>query len=101
MVNEYWGLDIGGTKTAFLRGDAQGRVLSRREVPTQDYPHWQDLLEEMVPAKGSPLAIGVSCGSPLDSERGMILSPPNLPGWHHMGLQAATRLAHRAPQDPR
>ena len=86
MVNEYWGLDIGGTKTAFLRGDAQGRVLSRREVPTQDYPHWQDLLEEMVPAKGSPLAIGVSCGSPLDSERGMILSPPNLPGWDEVPI---------------
>lgn len=26
-------------------------------------------------------AIGISCGGPLDEERGMILSPPNLPGW--------------------
>jgi glucokinase len=26
-------------------------------------------------------AIGISCGGPLDQDRGIILSPPNLPGW--------------------
>jgi glucokinase len=26
-------------------------------------------------------AVGISCGGPLDSEKGLILSPPNLPGW--------------------
>ncbi|MBO9609488.1 MAG: ROK family protein [Paenibacillaceae bacterium] len=26
-------------------------------------------------------AIGISCGGPLDSTRGLVLSPPNLPGW--------------------
>lgn len=26
-------------------------------------------------------AAGVSCGGPLSSEKGLILSPPNLPGW--------------------
>jgi glucokinase len=26
-------------------------------------------------------ALGISCGGPLDSSRGLILSPPNLPGW--------------------
>jgi len=25
--------------------------------------------------------IGISCGGPLDSKKGMIYSPPNLPGW--------------------
>ena len=27
------------------------------------------------------MAIGISCGGPLDSKKGVILSPPNLPGW--------------------
>jgi len=31
--------------------------------------------------KYSVSSIGISCGSPLDSKRGIILSPPNLPGW--------------------
>jgi glucokinase len=26
-------------------------------------------------------ALGISCGGPLDSAKGLILSPPNLPGW--------------------
>jgi glucokinase len=26
-------------------------------------------------------SVGISCGGPLDSKRGVVLSPPNLPGW--------------------
>ena len=86
MGNEYWGIDIGGTKTAFIIGDAQGRVLSRQEVPTKQYSGWQDLMEALVPKQGHPLAVGVSCGSPLDSKLGMVLSPPNLPGWDEVPI---------------
>ena len=31
-------------------------------------------------------AIGISCGGPLDSKKGMILSPPNLPGWDRIPI---------------
>jgi glucokinase len=31
-------------------------------------------------------AVGVSIGGPLDAERGIILSPPNLPGWDRVFL---------------
>ena len=30
--------------------------------------------------------IGISCGGPLDSRRGTILSPPNLPGWDNVEI---------------
>jgi glucokinase len=26
-------------------------------------------------------SVGISCGGPLDGKKGMVLSPPNLPGW--------------------
>jgi glucokinase len=29
----------------------------------------------------TPIACGIACGGPLNSLEGMILSPPNLPGW--------------------
>ena len=79
-----WGLDIGGTKTAFLTGTTEGEVLSRTAVATADYPNWEAVLTAVLPEPGTmaaPEAIGVSCGGPLDSARGRILSPPNLPGW--------------------
>jgi glucokinase len=31
-------------------------------------------------------AIGISCGGPLDSSKGLIQSPPNLPGWDNIPI---------------
>jgi hypothetical protein len=31
-------------------------------------------------------AIGISCGGPLDAQQGLILSPPNLPGWDEIAI---------------
>ncbi len=30
--------------------------------------------------------IGISCGGPLDSKKGIIYSPPNLPGWDNVPI---------------
>ena len=39
-------------------------------------------IEEMKPFS----SIGISCGGPLDEERGIIMSPPNLPGWDNIPI---------------
>ncbi len=84
------GLDIGGTKCAVClgRSDADGvTLLAERRFPTPATPSATlaalgDALAELSAEHAGPLAaIGVSCGGPLDSARGLILSPPNLPGW--------------------
>ena len=87
------GIDIGGTKCALSVGDCTAdsvRILHREEFPTAGKT-WQETLEEFarrIPGAlqaASPdsafFTIGISCGGPLDSRRGVILSPPNLPGW--------------------
>ncbi len=86
------GFDIGGTKSAVILAEVKGETidfLGRYEMKTER--HWRSVLDElsmkakeMISSKGlanEPLQIGVSCGGPLDAERGQILSPPNLPGW--------------------
>ncbi len=85
------GIDIGGTKCAISAGescDGALRILSREEFPTAGLP-WRKVLEEFA-ARVEKLmglrhaalsSIGISCGGPLDSRRGVIMSPPNLPGW--------------------
>lgn len=90
MSARYLGLDIGGTKCAIVSGTEKSEILSRCEVKTADYPNWQALIDALLehcPA-GRFDAIGVSCGGPLDSARGMILSPPNLPGWDEVPIVA-------------
>ena len=41
----------------------------------------EDVRDCMAHAPDRPVGIGISCGGPLDSRTGRILSPPNLPGW--------------------
>lgn len=89
------GIDIGGTKCAVSLGcaDETGTitVLERRAFPTiaeQPYMVLKELagmLKEMLLKKSDSAisldAIGISCGGPLDTKKGLVLSPPNLPGW--------------------
>lgn len=95
------GLDIGGTKCAISTGECEGgaiKILSREEFPTAGLS-WRQVLDEFakriekllnsqLTTHNSQLptlsSIGISCGGPLDSRRGVIMSPPNLPGWDNV-----------------
>ena len=96
-----WGLDIGGTKTALCAANEAGEILARRQLPTRDFPGWEALLETLIAwgreSLPAPQAVGVSCGGPLDSQRGLILSPPNLPGWDEVPITAWLRQRTGAP----
>lgn len=87
------GLDIGGTKCAVSLGETDGeniRILDRKEYPTAGFP--RDVLELFVPhieeykKRYGADCVGISCGGPLDSEKGIILTPPNLPKWHYFDV---------------
>ncbi|MCQ2430060.1 MAG: ROK family protein [Clostridia bacterium] len=85
----YLGIDIGGTKCAVIHGDGDGHVLSKRRFPTTDCTQTvaaildtaRDMIAEAKRAGQPVSAVGISCGSPMDSRRGIIKEPPNLPGW--------------------
>ncbi len=94
----YLGLDIGGTKCAVLAADAAGRILHREVYATQ--PPMQMLPQLFQTAKGWNLPFevaGISCGGPLSEKEGVILSPPNLPGWDAVEIVAAIQNAFGIP----
>jgi len=76
------GIDIGGTKCAVsvLR---DGVVQEVARFATQDFAatfrRWREEVQQLAP--GPEVVFGISCGGPLDAKRGIILCPPNLPGW--------------------
>lgn len=89
------GLDIGGTKTAVVLGDAAGRVAARRAMASPLALGPGAMIAQIVAAArallaegghDAPRAVGVSIGGPLDSEAGRILGPPHLPGWDDVPL---------------
>ena len=96
----YIGLDIGGTKCAVCIGEVQngnltlidkekfatGKGRDPHEVMGELYTHAVSLLEKHTMTFADIAGIGISCGGPLDANRGIILSPPNLPGWDHIEI---------------
>jgi glucokinase len=101
------GVDIGGTKSAVSVGltDADTiHILGKIRFPTPNTPQATlraviDSIDTLL-ADHSPLsleAIGISCGGPLDSRGGVILSPPNLPGWDRIDVISPLRDRFRIP----
>jgi len=93
------GIDVGGTKTAVVLGDDTGRIHDRTEFATAPQrgleaalhdicTHAEQLRQRAVQQSRAPQVASVSIGGPLDIERGIVLSPPNLPGWDRVPLRS-------------
>jgi glucokinase len=97
MKKHIIGIDVGGTKCAISYGlyDGENIELVAKEKIKTGKP--QDTLLELKALIDKILAahnlvasdissMGISCGGPLDSHKGVILSPPNLPGWDEIAI---------------
>ncbi|MBQ4605969.1 MAG: ROK family protein [Clostridia bacterium] len=98
----YLGIDIGGTKCALVLGKKDGTIVRKVKFETKDVnTTLSQIIESAVglcQASPEPVeSIGVSCGGPLDSGKGVILSPPNLPGWDHIEINRLLREATGVP----
>lgn len=94
------GIDIGGTKCAVSIGVLREEafvcdILYKERFPTPKEPRQAvellvATLQRMAAAHREVTlsAIGVSCGSPLDSARGLVQCPPNLPNWDNIAVTA-------------
>lgn len=87
------GVDIGGTKTSVSIGSLDGTLLAKKAFPTKGSAQsvvaaCYSVIEELLESQNvsNPLCIGISCGGPLDSDKGLIQSPPNLPGWDNIPI---------------
>lgn len=84
----YIGLDIGGTKCAATLGTLNGEpvvtdkeyFLTAGQKPEIILERFASFIEKH--RKNYEIGgIGISCGGPLDSRRGIIMRPPSLPLW--------------------
>ena len=97
MKTNIIGVDVGGTKCAVTYGQKEGFELHIREkirFATTDVDETianivravDDVMRKNGLTAGNTAAIGVSCGGPLDSRTGVVMSPPNLPGWDNIPI---------------
>ena len=79
--------------SAAVVGSADGQILERTQWPSQSSRGPQPMLDDLCPCRAliaahpQIVAVGASIGGPLDAEQGIILSPPNLPGWDNIPLR--------------
>lgn len=101
-------MDIGGTKIAVAVGERGGAVRARRRRltdpsgrPAEDLARIADDVREAVAEAGLTLAdvgaVGVTAPGPLDADAGVVLLPPNLPGWRDVAVVARLREALGVP----
>lgn len=97
MEENIFGIDIGGTKCVVTYGIKNGEqlqlvdeqrflTLKVDETIKKIISTLEALMgkHKLLPAQVA--AIGISCGGPLDSHKGLIMSPPNLPGWDNIPI---------------
>ena len=97
MKENILGVDIGGTKCALTYGQKDGSELHVVEKIRFATTQVDETIAEIVSGidrlmekhglvPGNTQAIGISCGGPLDSRTGVVMSPPNLPGWNNVPI---------------
>lgn len=94
------GFDIGGTKLAVcLAKEEKGQITVLDKVKGATPKGVEESLNQLMRGmdllldraglgKTDICGIGISCGGPLDGKKGLILSPPNLPGWDRIPITA-------------
>ncbi len=99
------GFDIGGTKCAVILGkdyvpdDINTLIIDKMSFPTNVERGYEAILKEMLETADNILnkhnitepskvlcGIGISCGGPLNSKKGTINCPPNLPDWDNVPI---------------
>lgn len=87
------GVDVGGTKIAAAMVEPDGSINRRFRTETRAVEGPDKVIEricqgiEQVMGEEKVDGIGIACPGPLDARTGVILSPPNLPGWDRIPLK--------------
>lgn len=89
------GFDIGGTKCAVLTAEIIGdeiKIGAKEKIATDLKIKPEEMIDRLIALADricggeKPERIGISCGGPLDAQKGIIISPPNLSGWTNVPI---------------
>jgi glucokinase len=90
------GIDIGGTKVAGGLVTLRGRLVKSLTVPTEarggfksSFGQIRRVIERLIKQAGGKetiAGIGMCAPGPLNQATGLVLNPPNLPGWRNVPL---------------
>ena len=89
------GFDIGGTKCAVITAEIKNEeitIIRKEKLPTDLTVSPEEMIDRLMKIADEMTednaisSVGISCGGPLDSKNGIIISPPNLIGWENVNI---------------
>ena len=90
------GIDVGGTKVAGGLVTLKGQLVKSLIVPTHaergfkaSYRQIVHLIERLIKGAGGKdniVGVGICTPGPLNPKAGIVINPPNLPGWRNIRL---------------
>ncbi len=104
------GIDIGGTKIAGGLVNPKGKLLKAVTVPTEAAGGFDKslgqvmaLIEQLISQGGGRdriRGIGICAPGPLNPHTGLVINPPNLPGWKNVQLTKRVENRFKLPARP-
>jgi glucokinase len=92
------GIDLGGTKISTALADSAGKIIAHDYRQTHAAEGLDAVIERMLDAARRVMAqgevesteitaVGIGAPGPVDVEAGILVAPPNLPGWDRVSLK--------------
>lgn len=92
------GIDIGGTKLSTAIANNKGEILHNEVIPTNAHRGKKYTIERIIGSINSVIknsnksindikCIGIGAPGPVVHDKGLVISPPNLPGWKRVPLR--------------
>lgn len=108
--NDTWflGIDLGGTKIGTGLVNLNGEVVAEDYRPTEAHKGLDAVIERMIAAGREVIAraavphdqivaIGVGAPGPMNIPEGILVEPPNLPGWRNVPIRRLMQDALHLP----
>ncbi len=99
------GIDLGGTKIAAALATPSGRILTDVHIPTEAHKGKKQVIENIKKAVYALIrgqrtqisCIGIGVPGPILYEKGIVIEPPNLPGWKRVNLKKILEKEFKVP----
>lgn len=102
------GIDVGGTKTSICLGTESGELIGSERFPSTEAATQEAYFAQLKAGIFNVLrnggvspeqvdAVGISAPGPLDAKRGILIAPPNNPGWQDVPFVAQVKKWLAAP----
>lgn len=99
------GIDLGGSKIAAALADQRGKIITDVNIPTEARKGQRAVIDNVIKAVDTLMSgrkkkvdrLGIGVPGPILYQTGIVIEPPNLPGWKKVNLKKILEKRFKLP----